>query len=204
MNNCKRCGHQYADNLKQCPACGFKPLSIYINGSVLFGIITAALISSVLLVYFFMPVGTLGTGNAQNSIEYYYEDKTELLLDRGAYLQGGDSISFDIRIPLNNVTTMDGTISVNGKNFLDVEFQDSNGATYCDQCKRRVYGDESREKINEIHDAIRIDVKKGDLIKLLITSPENARLQTVNIKLQVSYLEQYQLIAPTVSTNATR
>lgn len=69
-----------------------------------------------------------------------------------------------------------------------------------------MYGDASKEKISEIHDAVRIDVRQGDVIKLSITSPEDARLQAVNIKLQVAYLEPHQrMSSPDLSnnTNAT-
>jgi hypothetical protein len=143
-------------------------------------------------------------GQAGSEVEYYYEDKTDILLDRGAFLQEGDRISFDLQIPNKNVTTMDGIISVEGRDYLNFEFQNSAGELYCDQCKMRIYGDQSGEKISDIQDAVRINVNKGDFIRLVITSPEDARLQTVHIKLQVSYLEQHQrIVAPVLDNNTT-
>lgn len=198
--------------MKQCPNCGNKPILGYINGTVVFGITAATLIGVVLLIYSIIPFAaetnaqgglTDDSHNQIEGIEYYYEDKTELLLDRGAFLQDGDIVTFDLQIPNKNVTTMDGTISVEGKNYLDIEFRNNLGKVYCDKCKIRVYGDTSGKKISEIQDAVRINVNKGDSITLVITSPEDGRLQTIHIKLQVAYLEQYQRIVSPVLDNDT-
>lgn len=205
FKKCNKCENRYHENLKQCPHCGYKPLLRYINGTVVFGAITATLIGAVLLVYANIPIAanniaqdqiTDNTDNEIRRVEYYYEEKTEPLLDHRAFLLGGDRITFDLLIPNRNVTTLNAVISVDGSNYLDVEFQDSSGRLYCDQCKIRAYGDTSYA----IHDAIRINVNEGDSIKVVVASPKDW-VQTFHINLQVGYLEQNQRIVSSVSDN---
>lgn len=180
----------------------------YISGTVAFGIVTASLIGSVFLIYASvspaLPISndsTLNDDGATDGIEFYYEARTDVLLNRGAFLKENDVVTFDLRIPDKNVTTMDGVISVQSMAYFDIEFRNSTGALYCDQCKIRVYGDQSGRELTETQNDIRINVKRGDFIKLVIINPEST-LQTVHVLLQVSYLEQKQrIIAPVLNNN---
>lgn len=120
-------------------------------------------------------------------IEYVIEPETRVLLDRGAFLsKGGDSATFEIQIPNKDVNFMTGTIIVEGSKSVHVEFTSPLGDLYCSSCEYDV----SASHIKELN----IPVDAGDSLVVIATNPIGVDLQTVNIKLSVTYPEQIEKI----------
>ena len=113
-------------------------------------------------------------------VEYYTEQVTDKVLDRGILLRsGGDSYTLDIQIPRTDVNEMTGTISVQGPKFVEVQFLDESGELYCSNCKYDISGSKY----------VIIPVKGGDSISVKVTNPKDADLQTINFDLEVTYPE---------------
>lgn len=122
-----------------------------------------------------------------NRVEYVTEPETKVLLDRGALLiNGGNSAAFDIQVPNKEVKEMIGEIVVDGSSFVHVEFTDAQGQPFCSSCEYDVY--------SSTPTAVKIAVNSGDSLMVKVTNPVDADLQTVNLKLSVTYLEQKEKI----------
>ena len=101
-------------------------------------------------------------------IEYVIETTTEEVLSGGAFLGPNDVRTFSFRIPNHEVTTLEGTIVVDGSRYLHMEFADASGGTYChdkSQCSFDVYGEGSGKSTKERNNKVSLPVNGGDSLK---------------------------------------
>lgn len=178
------------------------------------GIVVLAVVVVGGLVFLFNPLGIDFLDNAGNIpdipdqigldvndnengriVETVVETKQHNVLSAGAFLSGNDVRSFNLQIPNKDVSRLEGTITVDGEEFVNVEFQDNFGGLYCDQCSYEVYGERSGKAQNNNVD---IPIDSGDSLKLFIANGGDAELQTVSINLYVAYEESVERVVQPV------
>jgi hypothetical protein len=118
------------------------------------------------------------------NVEYYTEDKVQNLVDKGTFFGPGDSFTFELQIPDENVSVLEGSIMVEGKSYIMAKFTDASGGPYCKSCILQIFGLGSGKQVNN---TISIPVTRGDSIKLTIENPKDVELQTVHVLLSVTY-----------------
>ncbi|MEP0823868.1 MAG: CAP domain-containing protein [Nitrososphaera sp.] len=186
------------------------------------GIVLVAVAAIGGLIFFFNPLGidffdnrtannestsNIPAGNAGDNkhepettkVEYVVETRTLTVLNAGAFLSADDVRSFNLQIPNKDVSKLEGTITVDGEQFVNVEFQDAFGGVYCDQCSYKVYGESSGKAESAQNNKVDIPVDSGDALKLLISNGGDAELQTVSINLYVTYEETVEKVIQPVA-----
>lgn len=142
--------------------------------------------------------------------EHSIENKTEVLVQRSAFLGPGDSYAFEFSIPRENVTFLDGTISLEGKDSVQATFLDSFDDIYCEnksECTFTVYGSQSGNRAEDINHNVHLLVDRGDSIKLYVKNSPSADLQIVKVTLVVTYpivVEKTSAAIVPVAQEATR
>jgi uncharacterized protein YkwD len=146
------------------------------------------------------PDALSGTGNSGSQSdkdlqavtlkEYSIENKTEVLVQRSAFLGPDDAYAFEFNVPNENVTFLDGTISVEGRDSVQATFLDSFDGLYCEnerECAFTVYGSQSGKKAEDIDHNVHLLVDRGDAIQLVVKNSPSAELQIVKVTLLVTY-----------------
>jgi cysteine-rich secretory family protein len=147
-----------------------------------------------------LPKGELDTGNPDNSSnkvvqtvalkQYQIENRTRVIVDRSAFLGPNDAYAFEVNVPNENVTFLEGTITVEGKEYVQGSFLGKFNGSYCqieDQCTFKVYGSQSGKKAEDVYHNVHLLVNPGDSILLGVKNSPSADLQIVKVTLIVSY-----------------
>jgi len=139
-----------------------------------------------------MPTDTMvqltnQTQQIVNTRHYDYEQKTEPLLEDQIFLIEGGSRLFAINIPDENVTTLSGEITAEGKGFVLASIEDQSGKLYCDGCSVKVFGAQSNASSWNMKGIVNIGVNGRDSMNLKISNPRESELVTVHIKLTITY-----------------